>query len=222
MSVKWIVGIDEAGCGALAGPLVVCAAAFPANAPRVTAIWKGVRGDKELVAGDSKSIKDPAHRSVLEAAIKAASPAVAVIERTSADIDARLLGYVFPEAIQLAASRCLERLKTIDPSLSAADIEVLVDGDVERPNLPCPVFCIPDGDKSDWRIGAASVVAKATHDRRIEELHKEYPRWGFDRSRGYPTKEHKALLVERGPIPAHRKSFRPVRDVMPRAIGIED
>jgi ribonuclease HII len=222
MSAKWIVGIDEAGCGALAGPLVVCAAAFLSTTERVSAVWRGVRGDKTLFAGDSKSIKDPAHRAALEAAIKAASPAIAVIERTSAEIDARLLGYVFPEAIQLAAARCLERLKSIDPTLSASDVEVLVDGDVERPNLPCPIFCIPDGDKSDWRIGAASIVAKATHDRRIEELHREYPRWGFDRSRGYPTKEHKALLVERGPIPAHRKSFRPVREAMPRAVGIEE
>lgn len=222
MSAKWIVGVDEAGCGALVGPLVVCAAAFPVDAVRVSTTWKGVRGDKTLVAGDSKGVKDPAHRAALEAAIKTACPAIAVIERTSADIDARLLGSVFAEAILLAASRCLERLKTIDPTLQADDVEVLIDGDVERPRLPCKVICIPDGDKVDWRIGAASIVAKATHDRRIEELHKEYPRWGFDRSRGYPTKEHKALLAERGPISAHRKSFRPVRDVMPRAVGIEE
>ncbi len=222
MSAKWIVGVDEAGCGALAGPLVVCAAAFPADMPRITTVWKGVRGDKILLAGDSKSIKDPAHREALDNAIRASNAVIAVIERSSADIDARLLGTVFPEAIQLAAARCLERLKTIDPSLTATDIEVLVDGDVQKPHLPCPVFCIPDGDKCDWRIGAASIVAKATHDKRIEELHKEYPRWGFDRSRGYPTKEHKALLAERGPIPAHRKSFRPVREVMPRAVGIEE
>ncbi len=224
MSPKWIVGVDEAGCGALVGPLVVGAVAFLVDAERVSTVWKGVRGDKTLVAGDSKSIKDPSHREALDAAIKAASPAIAIIERTSADIDARLFGTVFPEAILLAASRCIERLKTLDPSLAPSDVLVRIDGDldVNYRSLPCPADLVPDGDKTDWRIGAASVIAKAAHDRRIEELHKEYPRWGFDRSRGYPTKEHKALLAERGPIPAHRKSFRPVREAMPRAVGIED
>jgi ribonuclease HII len=220
--VKYVVGIDECGKGALAGNLVVAATAFTADAPRVTATWRGISGDKTLVAGDSKGIKDPAHRTVLEAAIRAACPALAVIERTSAEIDQRLLGTVFPEAIVIAAARCLERLRTIDPTLQATDILVLVDGDVPRPDLPCTVQCIPDGDKLDWRIGAASIVAKATHDRCIDALHAEYPRWGFDRSRGYPTPEHKALLAERGPILPHRKTFRPVRAVLPRTIGIEE
>lgn len=220
--MKYIVGVDESGCGALAGPIVVCAVAFPVDAQRVTTTWKGVRGDKTLTAGDSKGIKDPAHRAALEEAVKLASPAYAVIERSSAEIDARLLHVVFPEAIMLAASRCLERLKSIDTTLLASDVLVLVDGDVEKPDLPCHVRCIPDGDKIEWQIGAASILAKATHDRRIDELHKEYPNWGFDRSRCYPTKEHKAFLVERGPIPVHRKSYRPVRELLPRAIGIEE
>lgn len=219
---KYIVGVDEAGCGALVGPLVVCAAAFPVDAVRVSTTWHGVRGDKILVAGDSKGIKDPGHRAALEMAIRNASLAVSVIEKTSQEIDARLLGSVFPEAVLLAASRCLERLKVLDPSLTPADIRVLVDGDIERPALPCQVECIPDGDKLDWRIGAASVVAKATHDRRIDELHAEYPRWGFDKSRGYPTRDHKAMLASRGPTTAHRKSFRPVRDAMPRTMGLEE
>jgi ribonuclease HII len=219
---KYIVGVDESGCGALAGPLVVCAAAFAADTARVTTTWRGVRGDKTIMAGDSKGIKDPLHRAALEAAIRSASPAIAVIEKTSQEIDARLLGSVFPEAILLAASRCLERLKTLDPSLTPSEVLVLIDGDVARPSLPCRVECIPDGDKLDWHIGAASIVAKATHDRRIDELHAAYPRWGFDKSRGYPTKEHKAMLVQRGPTQAHRKSFRPVRDAMPRTVGLED
>lgn len=220
--MKYVVGVDESGCGALVGPLVVCAAAFPADMPRVSTVWKGVHKDKMLVAGDSKGVKDPAHRAALDVAIRAASPAFAVIERSSSDIDARLLGTVFPEAIALAAVRCLERLKTIDPSLLASDVIVLIDGDIEKPELPCHVRCIPDGDKTEWQIGAASIIAKTAHDRRIEELHKEYPRWGFDRSRGYPTREHKALLAERGPTAAHRKSFRPVRAAMPLTIGIEE
>lgn len=220
--MRYIVGVDEAGCGALAGPLIVCAVAFHVDAERVTTTWRGVRGDKVLTVGDSKGIKDPAHRLALGEAVKAASPALAAIERTSADIDARLLGVVLPEAILLAASRCLERLKSMDPSLAPSDVIVLIDGDLEKPDLPCHVRCIPDGDKIEWQIGAASIIAKATHDRRIEELSREYPNWNFDKSRCYPTKEHRAFLKERGPILVHRKSYRPVRDLLPRAIGIEE
>jgi len=222
MIPKYVVGVDEAGCGALVGPLVVVAVAFPIDAERVTSMWKGVYADKALVAGDSKGIKNPAHRAALSIAVQATCAAVVIIEKTAAEIDARLFGTVFPEAIKLAASRCLERLKTLDPTLQPEDFLVLIDGDLERPNLPCPVKCIPDGDRTDWHIGAASIVAKTTHDKRIDELHKEYPNWGFDKSRGYPTREHKALLAKRGPTMAHRKSYRPVRAVMLRAQGIED
>jgi len=222
MTHRYVVGVDESGCGALAGPLVVVAVAFPVDAERVSSMWKGVYADKTLVAGDSKGIKNPAHRAALSIAVQATCSAVVIIEKSSAEIDARLLGTVFPEAIKLAASRCLERLKTQDPSLEPEDFLVLIDGDLQRPDLPCQVRCIPDGDKLDWHNGAASIVAKATHDKRIEELHKEYPNWGFDKSRGYPTKEHKALLAKRGPIMAHRKSYKPVMAAMPRAQGIED
>jgi ribonuclease HII len=222
MATKYVVGVDEAGCGALAGPLIVCAVAFPADADRVTTMWKGIHADKTLMAGDSKGLKNPAHRAALAIAIKATCTSIAVIERTASEIDARLFGTVFPEAIALAAARCVEKLKSAEPGISPSDILVLIDGDVPKPDMPCPVKLIPDGDKSDWRIGAASIVAKATHDERIEQIHAAYPRWEFDQHRGYPTKKHKALLAQRGPTDIHRKSFRPVLAAMPRAVGVED
>lgn len=222
MGHRYVIGIDEVGCGALVGPLVVCAVAFKADAERVSVMWKSLTGEKELVAGDSKGIKAPEHREALSAAIRNAGLSVAVIERSSSEIDRRLLSVVLPEAIALAAARCIERLKALDPSMGRDDVLVLIDGALAPPALSCEVRQIPGGDKSDWRVGAASIVAKAAHDKKIDALNEEYPRWGFDRSRGYPTKEHKALLAERGPTVAHRKSFRPVRDVMPCSLGIEE
>lgn len=219
---KYVVGVDEAGCGALAGPFIVVAAAFPVDAERVTATWKGVRADKTLVAGDSKGIKDAAQRAALAEAIRKSAVAVSMIERQPDEIDARLFGVVFPESIRLAASRCVEALTVLDPTLVPGDILVLIDGDVEKPNIPCPVQCIVDGDKLDWRIGAASIVAKARHDFWVEHMHECYPKWGFDSHRGYPTRQHKEMLVKRGPTEAHRKTFKPVRDVLPRAKGIEE
>lgn len=208
---QFIVGVDEVGCGAIAGPLVVAALAFPATAKAITAEWKGIRGSKTLVTGDSKKIKLPEHRAVLDAAIRAAAVSCAVIERTSVEIDARLLGQVFPEAIRLAASRCLEHLwATTD--VRPSDVLVLIDGDIPRPSLPCEVRMIPSGDQTDWRIGAASIVAKACHDRHVRQLADEYPGWEFDKHRGYPTPRHKALLNEHGLIEdVHRKTFAPVR-----------
>jgi len=192
------------------------------DADRVTAMWKGVHADKTLVAGDSKGVKNPGHRAALAVAVQATCSSIAMIERSAAEIDKRLLGTVFPEAIQLAAARCIEKLKNFDASVVPEDILVLIDGDIPRPMLPCPVRCVPNGDKTDWRIGAASLVAKATHDQRIETMHAEYPRWEFDQHRGYPTKKHKELLVKRGPTNVHRKSFKPVYSAMPRARGIEE
>lgn len=221
MTLRYIVGVDEAGCGALVGSLVVAAVAFPVTTERVSVSWHGVSGTKTLVAGDSKGIKDPAHRAHLAQAVQAASAALMVIEKTAREIDARLLGTVLPEALALAAARCLERLSTLDPTLRPENFLVLIDGGGVVPHLPCPVKCIPDGDKSEWHIGAASIVAKATHDLHVATLHQTYPDWGFDKSRGYPTRAHKTFLSQRGPTPAHRKSYQPVRDALPRALGIE-
>ncbi len=219
---KYIVGVDEAGCGALAGPLVVAAAAFAADAGRVSATWQGTRGDKTLLAGDSKGIKDPSQRLALARAIRSCAIAYTIIEKTSQEIDQRLFGTVFPEAVRLAAARCVEQLFTLEEGLQPSDVLVLIDGDIQRPQLPCPTHCIPDGDKTDWRIGAASILAKARHDECIEQLVQAYPTWEFDAHRGYGTKKHKDLLTKRGPTPDHRKSFRPVRETMPRAKGIEE
>lgn len=220
--VRYIVGVDESGCGTLAGPLVVAAVAYPVTMARVEVEWKGVRSNKMLVVGDSKTVKDQTQRAALACVIADTATSIAVIERTASEIDARLFGTVFPEAVRLAASRCVEQLTTRDASLQPPNILVIVDGDLERPSMPCPVECIAGADAVDWRVGAASIVARARHDIRMDELHASYPTWGFDAHRGYPTKKHKELLAKRGPSPVHRRSFRPVAATMPRAKGIEE
>lgn len=221
--IKFVVGLDEAGCGALAGPLVVAAVAFPASAKVVTATWRGIKSDKVLEACDSKRVKQPAQRAVLDEAIRQACSSVAVIERSPREIDARLLGTVFPEAVRLAAARCIESLQCAFPTLSPQEILLLVDGDLQTPSVPCPTRMIPGGDGLDWRIGAASIVAKSTHDARIAQLADAHPRWEFDKHRGYPTPAHKELLRKRGLIEdVHRKSFGPVRSSRGHIPGFED
>ncbi len=222
---RYIIGVDEVGCGAIAGPLVIAAIAFQADAPRVTAEWRGVRGNKQLAADDSKKIKVPEQRAVLDAAIRAAAAAHAVIERTPSEIDARLLREVFPEALRLAIQRCAEHLAMSLGvlGLQKDELLVLVDGDLERPNVPCPVRMVPGGDALDWRIGAASIVAKACHDRYMARLAMEYPDWSFDKHRGYPTPKHLDQLHRDGVLDqVHRKTFGPVRAARGPIPGMEE
>ena len=221
-SVRYVVGVDESGCGTLAGPLVVAAVAFPIAHPRVKITWRCVDGDKTLVVRDSKGVKDAAQRSALAAAISTAATATAIIERTAEEIDARMFSVVFPEAIRLAASRCMEQLVMRVGNVGPADVLVIVDGDLEKPNMPSPVECLASADLIDWRVGAASLLARARHDQRMDTLHQAHPTWGFDVNRGYPTKAHRELLMLRGPSPVHRRSFRPVMAASPRAEGIEE
>jgi ribonuclease HII len=211
---KVIIGVDEAGRGALAGPLVVAATAFPVGTPRVTATWRGVRGESIIKVGDSKTLT-PERRGLLDRAIREATQAVAVIESDVAEIDSRLISVVFPEATRLVVARTVERAISLGMGRIPSDFLILLDGVLRLPAnmFPCPVKEIPGGDKLSWQIGAASIVAKVRQDAVMDALHKDYSRWGFDKHRGYPTAAHKALLREMKPIRGvHRHTFKPVAE----------
>jgi ribonuclease HII len=222
MAPRIIIGVDEAGRGALAGPLVVCAAAFQVDTPVVTAMYKSLRGEKVVVAGDSKSFSNPLHREVLDPVIRESAMAVAVIERSAKEIDERLMYVVFPEALRLAIARVIERLVQLGHGDVANDYVVKIDGEIPRPEgIPCVVHSIPDGDKKIWQIGAASIVAKVHRDHRMDELHAAYPEWGFDTHRGYPTPAHKKLIKTLELTPIHRRTFRPVAEAKGLPPGFE-
>ena len=222
LTTKYVIGVDEVGCGAIAGPLIVAAAAFPADMKQVTAEWRGVRGPTTLSATDSKRVNTADRRAVIDSAVRESATAIAVIERSANEIDARLFRTVFPEAVQLAVRRCVERLAAAIRGLQREDFVVLIDGDLVRPDVPCTVRMVPGGDASDWRIGAASIVAKTQHDKSVSMLCRRYPAWQFDKHRGYPTKKHLELLHETGPIDGvHRKTFAPVREARGNIAGME-
>ena len=217
-----VIGVDEAGRGALAGPLVVAAAAFRFGQPAVQARYRGLRGEKRLTAADSKSFHNLVERGVLDVAIRDAAVAVAIVERSAKEIDARLMGSIFPESTKLAVSRVLEELVAKGMGEAPADYFVLLDGDVEIPDgIPCAVQAIVDGDRQVWQIGAASIVAKVHCDAHMVALHAQYPDWCFDQHKGYPTDVHKALLKKHGPSPVHRKTFRPVAEARGLPPGFE-
>lgn len=219
---KITIGVDEVGCGALAGPLVVAATAFLPGTECVTAVYQGLRGDKVLTVADSKSFKNENHRSVLAKAITDKALAMCIIERTSKEIDARLLYTVFPETIGLVIVRVVEELFHRKLIQAPTDVDVLIDGDIRVPeNLPYTYRTIIDGDKKVWQIGAASIVAKVRRDERMEQLAEKYPDYEFEKNKGYPVPTHKKLLAKHGPSPVHRKTFRPVLEMLPLPEGFE-
>ena len=208
---KILIGVDDSGTGALAGNLILCAVAFLQSDPPVAVSWRTRRGDRMAVARDSKVIHNAEERQMLNQAIRSCAQAVTVIEFTPEEIDAKLITNLLPQAIRLVIARCMEQLAYLGKFTNPREFHVLLDGETEfHSDLPFSVEAIPDGDKTVWQIGAASIVAKVACDARMDAIHEKYPSWGFDRHRGYATKEHRELLSTRGPLSVHRKSFRPV------------
>lgn len=215
-----VIGVDEVGRGAIAGPLVVAAVAFEVGIAPVTAQHK----EKTLTAYDSKSFKNPAHLEALDINIRKTALYSSVIQRNAHEIDARLMWTVFPEAIKMAVSRVVERLHMLGKWPSPDHYLVMLDGELDIPagSFPCPHQCIVDGDKHVWQIGAASIVAKVYRDNYMRDLAERYPEWDFDKHKGYPTPWHLGMLKRQPLTPEHRKSFRPVMDQLGPRPGFED
>ncbi|MDR1872984.1 MAG: ribonuclease HII [Deltaproteobacteria bacterium] len=186
---KWgkepVCGLDEAGRGPLAGPLVAAAVILD---PKIT--WLGLDDSKKLT---------PQKREELSAFILERALAVGVAVKSARDVD-RLnpLG-----ASLLAMSEALEKL-SLKPALA------LVDGN-QKPLLSCPVVTVVKGDSKSLCIAAASIVAKVTRDRLMLEEHLKYPVYGFDQHKGYGVAAHLAALAKYGPSPIHRLTFRGVK-----------
>lgn len=184
-TIKWIAGVDEAGRGPLAGPVV--AAAVILN-PDIHIV--GLTDSKLLTAGK---------REALFARIQETALAWGVGRADFDEIDrVNIL-----QATLLAMQRAIFAL-SIKPSL------VLIDGN-QKPSLPFEVKAIVKGDLTEPAISAASIVAKVTRDHEMMCFDKAYPEYGFARHKGYGTAEHLAALKKYGPCPIHRRSFAGVQ-----------
>lgn len=176
-----IAGIDEAGRGPLAGP--VCAAAV-------------ILPDGLTIEGlnDSKKLSDKKRRALYDIIInQAVTYGIALVDEKTVD-EINILQATF-----LAMRQAAEQL-TICPALA------LVDGN-RAPVLSVPVQTVVKGDSLSANIAAASILAKVTRDRLMEQLDAEYPQYGFAVHKGYGTKAHYAALREYGPCPIHRMTF---------------
>jgi len=179
-----VCGVDEAGRGPLAGPVVAAAVILdPANP------IAGLNDSKKLSAK---------RREALATEIRAKALAWAVCEASVEEIDQiNIL-----QASMLAMQRAVR-------SLAITPERALIDGN-RCPELPCPAEAIVGGDGKVASIAAASILAKTVRDAGMLELHQRYPQYGFDRHMGYPTALHLAALQDHGVSPIHRRSYAPV------------
>ena len=187
---RQVAGVDEAGRGPLAGPVVAAAAILP---PDFQAPWLERIRDSKLLT--------PKARSELAAELHDAV-AVGVGHASSREIDR--LGLV--KATHRAMRRAVSKLHPAPDYL-------LVDGR-ERLRGGPPKKAIVDGDALCYCIAAASIVAKVARDRMMEGLDRRYPGYGFARHKGYATRRHMEALARLGPSPVHRRLFAPVRRLL--------
>lgn len=182
-----IAGIDEAGRGPLAGPVVVAAVVFPPGRSQVN----GLDDSKKL----SEKNREALYPRIIERAL-----AWKIIFIEAEEIDRWNI-------FQATMHGMREALLGV---ANAADY-ARIDGNRLPKDLPCPAEAWVGGDARDRSIMAASILAKVARDARMKELHALYPQYGFDRHKGYPSPAHLAALREFGPCPQHRRSFAPVR-----------
>jgi ribonuclease HII len=179
-----VAGVDEAGRGPLAGPVVAAAVILDPGRP--------IRG-----LADSK-VLSPDRREVLAARIRERAIAWSTGQADVGEIDTINILH----ATMLAMSRAVAALQVVPE-------EALVDGN-RCPKLQCRVRAIIKGDRDVKAISAASIIAKTTRDAMLREFDRVYPMYGFAQHKGYGTPDHLAALDRHGPCPLHRRSFAPV------------
>ncbi len=182
-----IAGIDEAGRGPLAGPVVVAAVILPAKF-------------RHRVLTDSKLLTEKQRATLFAELTDRADILWATAMADHEEVDRLNILRATHEAMRRAAQ-----------SLPTAPHHVLIDGLPVRP-FPFPATAIVDGDALSFSIAAASVIAKHTRDRIMHEMDARYPGYAFSQHKGYSTALHRERLRAHGPCPIHRRSFLPVRE----------
>lgn len=190
-----VCGLDEVGRGPLAGPVVAAAVVLPR------------RGDADFAEAqrrltgltDSKQLSER-QRERFYAIIPEVARAWAIAELPPAEIDRLNILRASQEAMKRALAKVRRKLK---PDA------LLIDGHLVLPGLRLPQEAVVKGDSRSMSIAAASVMAKVYRDREMDRLHVDFPDYGFDRHKGYPTREHLEALEAHGLTPHHRMSFGP-------------
>ncbi len=186
-NLNYICGVDEVGRGPLVGPVVASAVILPKNS-----FIEGLTDSKKL----SKKKRDYFYEIIKKDAL---AIGIGIVDNKKID-EINIL-----EASRLAMKKAINSL-SIKPDVILTD--------AMRLDIGIPEEDIIKGDLKSITISAASVIAKVTRDKMMEELHEKYPMYNFIKNNGYPTKEHIEAIKKYGIIKEHRKSFRPIKDTI--------
>jgi ribonuclease HII len=184
-----VAGVDEAGRGTWAGPVVAAAVILPRNAMRL-AVLRGVRDSKLLTATQRRALFDVIHRTALAVGVGASS---------HAEIDE--CGIV---PATCAAMKCA--INALTPAPDALVIDA-----VRLAGVSLPQRVLFHADTLCLSVAAASIIAKVTRDRMMVELDAQHPGYGFAQHKGYGTRQHQQALMQLGPCAIHRRTFGPVK-----------
>jgi len=199
--MKYIIGIDEVGRGAIAGMITVAAVSIPAKLK--------IKNEKlKIPLRDSKKLS-PKQRELWFKWIKGNS-----VQYTTASVVPKIIDKInISNAANLAATRALVRLMTNDKRLTTKKFSIFLDGGlfIKRSlvmSRKLSVSTIVRGDEKIPAIMLASIVAKVSRDRKMIKLDKKYPKYGFGQHKGYGTKRHLKAIKKYGRLPIHRESFK--------------
>lgn len=199
---RCIAGLDEAGRGAWAGPVVAAAVILPVDRPySLRQALHGLNDSKQLSWQERERLFEIIQQVALGVAVGMASPAL---------VDAVNV---------VAATRCAmqQALENLDPPP-----DYLLLDHLGLPAIALPQDAFPKADAISLTVAAASVMAKVTRDRLMAAYHLEYPGYAFDRHKGYGTRAHQLALAEHGPCPIHRLSYQPLRGYCRPAEELEE
>jgi ribonuclease HII len=186
---KIVCGVDEAGRGPLAGPVVTAAVILnPTNVP------DGLNDSKKLTVKARERLYDEIFLSGAFLSIASAPPEM-------------IAAHNIRGATLLAMRRAVEALA------QSPDV-ALIDGRDVPPNLPCAGHSLIKGDSRSLSIAAASIIAKVTRDRACEIMERDAPHFGFLKHKGYGTKQHLTALLDHGACDHHRKDFKPIAEII--------
>ena len=186
---RFVAGLDEAGRGAWAGPVVAAAVILPPANKHLLEALTGLRDSKQLT---------PKKRNWLFDVVTDVADAIGVGIASAAEVDrVNVVG-----ATRQAMYRALDKLSILPDFL-------LIDH-LTLPQVELPQESFPKAENISLSVAAASVVAKVTRDQRMVRLHQHFPAYGFDRHKGYGTQAHRQALAKHGPCRQHRMSYRPV------------
>lgn len=187
---RLIAGVDEAGRGPLAGPVVAACVIVDPN-------FK-ITEDLQAVA-DSKKLSAKKREQLFK-----------IIKEKALAVEISVVSHQVIDKINILQASLLAMKKAIEACKVQPDL-VLIDGNQKIPNLKIKQQSIVGGDASVFCIAAASIVAKVSRDFLISEAAKKYPEYGFEKHKGYGTKQHLEALEKYGPCPIHRQSFAPIK-----------